>query len=94
MLMNAFQCYLKRMKRIIPMEILASKQIGFNLGIKCIRGAYMDEERRSASAAGRESPVWDTVEETHACYNGNVEANSALFWWHSDNPHSGLDSGQ
>jgi len=74
MLMNAFQCYLKRMKRIIPMEILASKQMGFNLGIKCIRGAYMDEERNRAAKEGRESPVWDTIEDTHACYNGNVEA--------------------
>jgi len=56
------------------MEIKASKQIGFNLGIKCIRGAYMNEERASAAAQGRESPVWDTIEETHACYNANVEA--------------------
>jgi hypothetical protein len=62
------------MKRIIPMEILASKQIGFNLGIKCIRGAYMDEERKYAAAHGQESPVWDDIEGTHACYNGNVEA--------------------
>ena len=21
---------------------------------------------------GRESPVWDTIEDTHKCYNGNV----------------------
>lgn len=34
----------------------------------------MDEERKRAAREGHESPVWDTIEDTHACYNGNVEA--------------------
>jgi len=37
------------------------------LGIKLIRGAYMNEERELAN--GKESPVWDTIEDTHASYN-------------------------
>jgi hypothetical protein len=43
------------------MEILASKQIGFNFGMKVIRGAYMREERESADKEGRPSPVWDDI---------------------------------
>ena len=57
--MNAFQCYMKRMAKVIPMEVKASKMFDFNLGIKLIRGAYMMEERAMAEEEGRESPVWD-----------------------------------
>lgn len=54
------------------MELKASQVFGFNLGIKQIRGAYMDEERKIAKNAGTESPVWDTIEDTHTCYNNNI----------------------
>lgn len=48
-IMNGYQCYLKRMANTIPMEVQASQHYGFNLGIKLIRGAYMNEERELAS---------------------------------------------
>lgn len=47
-IMNGYQCYLKRMEDVIPMEVRASSTYGFNLGIKLIRGAYMNEERQLA----------------------------------------------
>ena len=72
-IMNGYQCYLKRMEKVIPMEVRSSKAFGYNLGIKLIRGAYMNEERELASAQGTESPVWDSLEETHKCYNTNLE---------------------
>jgi proline dehydrogenase len=71
-IMNGYQCYLKRMAKVIPDEIELSKKMGFNLGIKLIRGAYMTEERELAAKAGKESPIWDTLEDTHKCYNTNV----------------------
>lgn len=49
-----------------------SKKLGYNLGIKLIRGAYMNEERNLAKELGYESPVWDSIEETHKCYNDNL----------------------
>lgn len=55
------------------MEVEASKQFGFNLGVKLIRGAYMNEERELAAEKGYESPIWDSLEETHKCYNDNME---------------------
>lgn len=70
--MNAFQCYLKRMERVIPDEIELSKKMGYNLGIKMVRGAYMNEEREIAAQQGVPSPVWDTIEDTHNCYNTNL----------------------
>jgi hypothetical protein len=36
------------MDKVLPMEIYASQISGFNLGLKLIRGAYMDEERAIA----------------------------------------------
>ena len=85
-IMNGYQCYLKRMKEVIFHEVEASKVLGHNLGIKLIRGAYMNEERDLASKNNYESPVWDSIEDTHSCYNdcmthviNNLEENSMLF---------------
>lgn len=71
--MNGYQCYLKRMDQVLPMEIFASQNLNYNLGLKLVRGAYMNEERSLAHDEGRESPVWDTIEDTHRCYNTNME---------------------
>ena len=71
-IMNGYQCYLKRMEKVIPMEVRASKHLNFNLGIKLIRGAYMMEERGLAAEQGKDSPVWDQIDETHICYNDSM----------------------
>lgn len=47
-IMNGYQNYTTRTKDLIPMEIQCSKLYGYNLGIKLIRGAYMNEERELA----------------------------------------------
>ena len=85
-IMNGYQQYLKRMTRVVPLEIEASKRLGFNLGIKLIRGAYMNEERTLATQGGYESPVHETIENTHNCYNtnlklliSNIKANDRMF---------------
>jgi len=48
--MNGYQCYLKRMANVIPMEVRASQEFDYNMGIKLIRGAYMNEERELAQS--------------------------------------------
>jgi proline dehydrogenase len=40
--------------------------------VKLIRGAYMNEERYLARQGGYESPVHETIENTHKCYNTNL----------------------
>lgn len=57
------------MGKVIEDEVASSKALGYNLGIKLIRGAYLNEERALAKKLGKESPVWDTMEQTHECYN-------------------------
>jgi len=59
-IMNGYQAYTKRMADVIPMEVRASKALGFNLGVKLIRGAYMNEERMLAEEGNYESPIWDS----------------------------------
>lgn len=61
------------MTSVIQSEVACANKLGYNLGIKLIRGAYMSEERTLASANGEESPVWDTIEDTHTCYNESME---------------------
>lgn len=60
--MNGYQNYLKRMSQVIPDELAASKALGYNIGIKMVRGAYMTEERHLADQENKESPIWDTLE--------------------------------
>jgi len=47
-IMNGYQCYLKRITSTIELEVATAKKLGYNLGIKLIRGAYMNEERKLA----------------------------------------------
>ena len=61
------------MERQVPLEIAASKELGFNLGVKLIRGAYMNEERHLARQGCYESPVHENIENTHKCYNTNLK---------------------
>lgn len=61
MLMNAFQCYLKRTINIIPLELKAAKQMGYNAGIKMVRGAYMVQEKKWAKDHGTPYPIWDDI---------------------------------
>lgn len=43
------------------MEVACSQQYGYNLGVKLIRGAYMEEERRLAKEQAYDSPVYNTI---------------------------------
>ncbi|CDW89143.1 proline oxidase [Stylonychia lemnae] len=72
-IMNGFQQYLKITEKKIPLEIQSAKKLGYNLGIKLIRGAYMNEERRLAKQHDYESPIWDTIDDTHNNYNRNLK---------------------
>lgn len=60
------------MEQVIRNEVQTSKILGYNLGVKLIRGAYMSEERALALENNYESPVWETMEDTHKCYDSNV----------------------
>lgn len=39
-----------------------------------VRGAYVKLERARAAELGYPSPIWDTIEGTHACYDRCLDA--------------------
>uniref|UniRef100_A0A8C6WW69 Proline dehydrogenase n=1 Tax=Neogobius melanostomus TaxID=47308 RepID=A0A8C6WW69_9GOBI len=49
---NTYQCYLKESRSLILEAIDLSKKEGFCLGVKLVRGAYMDKERKLAEKEG------------------------------------------
>lgn len=50
-------------------SIQDSKQHGYSLGVKLVRGAYMDKERARHAKIGGDSPVWTEKADTDSCYN-------------------------
>lgn len=50
-----------------------SRREGFKFGAKLVRGAYMYLERERARELKFASPIWDSLEETHANYNRYVK---------------------
>ncbi|XP_061667133.1 hydroxyproline dehydrogenase [Syngnathoides biaculeatus] len=66
---NTYQCYLKETRTLLQEAISQSQEGGFCLGVKLVRGAYMDKERKLAVKEGRPDPVQDSWEDTNENYN-------------------------
>lgn len=62
---NTFQAYLKSTPNNILKYLKIAQDEGWVMGIKLVRGAYIATERREL--------IHDTIEQTHAAYNGIVE---------------------
>ena len=71
--MNGYQSYLRASHHWIRLEVARCRLLGIGFGIKCVRGAYINEERRLAEKGKYQSPCWDTLEETHTNYNKNLD---------------------
>ncbi|KAM8876555.1 hydroxyproline dehydrogenase isoform 1-T1 [Synchiropus picturatus] len=70
---NTYQCYLKESRSLLLQALQLSRNEGFCLGVKLVRGAYMDKERKLAKAEGRLDPIHNSWEETNDSYNGSLE---------------------
>lgn len=66
---NTYQCYLKQTPNYIALDMERSRREGWFFAGKLVRGAYMVAERARAADAGVESPIHETLEDTHKCYN-------------------------
>jgi len=62
MIYNTFQAYLKRTPENLASHLRLAQREGWALGIKLVRGAYIASERREL--------IHDTIDDTHAVYNG------------------------
>ncbi|XP_042063533.1 proline dehydrogenase 2, mitochondrial-like isoform X1 [Salvia splendens] len=69
LIFNTIQAYLKDSKERLVMAKRAADKAGIPLGIKLVRGAYMSTERQLALSLGANSPIHDSIQDTHDCYN-------------------------
>ncbi|XP_029954460.1 hydroxyproline dehydrogenase [Salarias fasciatus] len=69
---NTYQCYLKESRSLLSEALRLSRTEPFCLGVKLVRGAYMDKERKLAQQEGRADPVHQSWEDTNDSYNGSL----------------------
>ncbi|XP_056157651.1 hydroxyproline dehydrogenase [Lampris incognitus] len=70
---NTYQCYLKESRSLLQEALHLSKTQSFCLGVKLVRGAYMDKERKLAEKEGRPDPIHQSWEDTNDSYNSSME---------------------
>lgn len=70
---NTLQMYLKDRLSYLENLIKSAKQKQYVPGIKLVRGAYVEKEREAALKEHRESPVFETKEETDQSFNKAVD---------------------
>jgi len=70
---NTYQCYLKDAGDRLKTDVERSERHNYHFGAKLVRGAYMESERALAAAKGDPSPIHDTLQDTHDCYNDSVK---------------------
>uniref|UniRef100_A0A8C9TBX7 Proline dehydrogenase n=1 Tax=Scleropages formosus TaxID=113540 RepID=A0A8C9TBX7_SCLFO len=70
---NTYQCYLKESRSLLLDAIGQSVSQSFCLGVKLVRGAYMDKERMLAAKEGRPDPIQPSWKDTNKSYNGLLD---------------------
>jgi len=69
---NTYQNYLKKTYAVVSRDFRVSEAEGFCLGLKPVRGGYMEEERRLAAQHGYPDPINDTYEKTTEMYENTA----------------------
>lgn len=69
LIFSTIQAYLKGALEKIVTAKRAGDEAGVPMGFKVVRGAYMTSEGKLAVSLGVNSPIHDSIEETHDCYN-------------------------
>ncbi|GEM_PF-10808 len=66
---NTYQMYRKDRLAVLMRDHETAEKDGFILGVKTVRGAYMDQERERARRLGLPDPIHPTKEATDKSYN-------------------------
>ncbi|KAL9230126.1 hypothetical protein vseg_005515 [Gypsophila vaccaria] len=66
---GTIQAYLKDAKERLLLATNEANKMGVPLGFKLVRGAYMSSETKLANSLGFDSPIHNTIQDTHNCYN-------------------------
>lgn len=70
---NTIQLYRKDGNKTLQKAHQSSVEAGYLLGLKIVRGAYMEKERNRAEESGYESPIHNTKEDTDKAFNQAIE---------------------
>jgi proline dehydrogenase len=70
---NTLQMYLKDRISYLQYSIEEAKKHGYLLGMKLVRGAYVEKERNNAYQVGKISPVFDNKADTDDSFNMAVD---------------------
>ncbi|XP_072273375.1 hydroxyproline dehydrogenase [Pyxicephalus adspersus] len=70
---NTYQCYLKDSLRNLSQDLDTAVGLGLCFGVKLVRGAYMDKERKLAKIKGYPDPIQPDWEATNRSYNGCLD---------------------
>ncbi|KAM9147157.1 hydroxyproline dehydrogenase [Pangshura tecta] len=65
---NTYQCYLQDCLARLGADVTLAKRQGFCFGVKLVRGAYLEQERRLAREGGYPDPLHPTWEATNHSY--------------------------
>ncbi|KAL2976933.1 hypothetical protein AAZX31_13G035900 [Glycine max] len=66
---GTIQTYLKDAKERLLLTTKAAEKMGVPMGFKLVRGAYMSTESKLAEFFGYASPIHNTIQDTHNCFN-------------------------
>lgn len=69
---NTFQMYRHDRLAYLEQQVLKAKKLGYILGAKLVRGAYMEKERERAVALGYPSPIHKNKKAVDADFDGAV----------------------
>lgn len=69
---HTYQCYLKTTEKRLEHDIALFEKNQRILGIKLVRGAYLEYEREYAKKHRQENPVYDNIHQTNVNYNRNL----------------------
>lgn len=73
LLYQTYQMYLKDSMKQLIHDMELSRRYRYTMGMKLVRGAYMESERDYAKQQQRPSPIHDTIEQTHHHYNQAIQ---------------------
>lgn len=71
---NTIQCYRTNGLKLTKAAIARGKAANYRVGLKLVRGAYMEKERARAESEGYPSPIHANIEATHETYNASIRA--------------------